>query len=1008
MSKNDKSTKKVEETKDVDKKEKENVKGKNKKKFNFLKFFAIFIFITITLSVILVSSYVIKTIKDAPDIDPKNINALLDETSVIYDEDGKLIEKIQTEEYRTIVKIDKVPESLQNAFIAIEDERFEKHFGVDPRGIMSSLIDNIKAGKTVRGASTITQQLARNLYLTSEKKLDRKVKEAYLAMQLERSLTKEQILEAYLNRIYLGQGAYGVQEASQTYFSKDVDQLTLAESATLAGIVKSPTRFSIYKTIKAADFNEDENIKVGDLDILGEKYVAVYNQEAVDRQRIVLKKMLELGFIDKNEYDKAINENIAEALNPGQKKVLGISSYFNDLVKTEALELLINELGYTKEQAETELYTGGLKIYSSLDLEAQKKLENIYDNFTEVLLGNTDSIYGPAFVSWRLDQNRNVLDENGNIIFFAKDNILTEDLDLHVNNGTFELNEDGSLKIFSPKVVTYNKQIVLRDYYTIDDRKNLITHKLGNLDLPEDAFSIEDDHILIKSDFLNSNKNFYRISDNNNLIISKDYYYNDLTGTVQPQSASVLIDYRTGQVKALVGGREAKGAKILNRALTPRQPGSTIKPLAAYLPALEQGYTAASPIDDIPFVNEAGDIWPSNWYKGYKGITTMRKAIEQSINVSSVKTVQAIGIPTSVEYLKKMGIVDPDPKKNTFVDREQGPNNDENLSALGLGGMTKGISPLKITGAFGSIANNGVYKEPTTIVKIIDRNGKTLIENKPASNQVASPQNAYIMADMLRTTVSNGIAGRARIPNMTTAGKTGTTQDKSDAWFAGFTPYYVMATWIGNDNPQIKLNQGSSVAAQLWRIIMTQMHEDLENKDFDMPDGIEKVQVCSQSGKLPGEHCAHDQRGSTIITELFSTSNKPSQTCDVHVVQEVDTSTNMLANQYCPSYLIGSKVFVKTARPYNPADYDGIVPDDYRFRLPSLYCNVHKKGVIQEIIDDIIKPDDEDIEDENSENDENDNSTNENGNNNQNSQENNSTNENENSNQDTDTNNENE
>ena len=288
--------------------------------------------------------------KDAPDIEPSNIEALLNQTSFILDENGKVIEKIQTEEYRTIVDLEKIPKHLQDAFVSIEDERFEKHMGVDPKGIMSAVVDNIRAKSTVRGASTITQQLARNLYLTNEKKLDRKIKEAYIALQLEKALTKDQILEAYLNRIYLGQGAYGVQEASQTYFSKDVEDLTVAESALLAGIVKSPSKYPPYKTVKPENFDSNSNIEVGQIDILGEKYIAVYNEEAVKRQKVVLMKMKELGYISNEEYNQALNEDVKKDLKPGEKKIKGISSYFNDFVKSQAIDALVEKLGYTKKK----------------------------------------------------------------------------------------------------------------------------------------------------------------------------------------------------------------------------------------------------------------------------------------------------------------------------------------------------------------------------------------------------------------------------------------------------------------------------------------------------------------------------------------------------------------------------------------------------------------------------------------------------------------------------------
>ncbi len=904
-----------------------------------------------------VGGFALSIAKDAPEINPSNINSLLTQTSVILDQNGNLIEKIQTEEYRTVVSIDKIPKHLKDAFISIEDERFEKHIGVDVIGIIKSALDNLKAGEIVRGGSTITQQLARNLYLTLDQNWTRKIQEAYLALQIEKELTKDQILEAYLNRIFLGQGAYGVQEAAQTYFSKDVQDLTLAEAAVLAGIVQSPTRYALYQTIRPEDFDSEKHTPVGELEILGEKYIAIYNQRAVDRQKVVLSKMLELGKITQEEYNAAINEDIKSKIKPGQKKVEGISSYFSDFVKSQVIEALMNDLGYTREQAESELYTGGLKIYTTMDLELQRKVENIYDNFTEMLLGNPKNIGAPALISWKRDKAGNILDENNNIIFYSKNNLLNSESNLIIEKGTYELT-DNNLTINNKKLAIYGNTIDIDDYYVIDENKNLVTHRVGNISIPEDSFTIgENKTLTINSNFLNQNKDFYSIDENGNLIINSKYFYIQKDGIVQPQSATVIMDYRTGHIKALVGGRDVEGSRILNRATSsPRQPGSTIKPLAVYLPALDNGYTAATVEDDVPFyVN--GQRWPNNWYTGYRGIHTIRKAVEQSVNVISVKTLQSIGLKTSMEYLSRMGIIN---KENSSADNfvtsaENRSSNDENLSALGLGGMTKGLTPLEMTAAYGAIANGGTYVEPISFTKILDKDGQVLLDNTPEENNVVSSQVAYIMADILRTTVSNGIASRAQIPNMPTAGKTGTTQDQADAWFVGFTPYYVAGVWIGNDSPQIKLSKSSTIAAQLWKIIMTEVHKGLEPRNFDRPDNIISVSICTQSGKLATELCSRDPRGSTVKSEIFVKGTQPTEFCDAHVEADVDITTNKLANEYCPKENVQKRVFVKRPIPYNPAENNGIVPSDYMYTLPTEVCDVHNQdSLIKDWLDDLI------------------------------------------------------
>ena len=926
---------------------KKNKKNEKKTGKTILKSLKILLIVIIILGIIsggIVAGAVISILKDVPDIDPANVNAILDQTSTIYDSNGELIEKIQAPEFRTVVDLDKIPKHLQEAFISIEDERFEEHMGIDPKGIAASALDNFKAGSIVRGASTITQQLVKNVYLTNDKNWDRKIKEAYLAVQMDKALTKDQIMEAYLNTINLGQGAYGVQEAAQTYFSKNVEDLTIAESALFAGIVKSPSRYSPYKTLRPEDFDASENNGVGELNILGEKYFAVYNDESVQRQKIVLDKMLSLEKIDQAQYDQALQEDIKESLDPGEKRLDDITSYFNDFVKNKVEEALIKEFGYSKEEAQNEIFTGGLKIYSTINLKLQRQLEEIYDNFTEILLGDPSTFRAPFLIDWRLSNAGNILDKDSNVLYYKQENIFNEGFGLIIENGTYEFNDNGLL-INNNKITPYGSRLDVADFYRINDKKNLVTHTVGSIVFPESKISIlENNEILIDQSYFDIVDDFYVIDENENLIINGNYFAKSLNGVTQPQSATVILDYRTGQIAALVGGRDVEGTRILNRATeSKRQPGSVMKPLGAYLPALDSGYTAASPIDDIPFYAN-GKLWPKNWYSGYRGIYTLRRSVEQSVNVNAVKMVDTVGIQNVLPYFEKLGLIDTEnPEKDSFVTAaEDKTYNDENLSALGLGGMTKGLTPLEVTAAFGAIANDGVYLEPISFTKIEDKKGNLLIDNTPKENVVVSPQTAYIMKDILRTTVSDGIAGRASMNNMVVAGKTGTTQKQADIWFVGFTPYYATGVWIGNDSPAITLSKGSAEAAGLWKYINTKIHEDLESKtSFDMPDGIVNVNVCSQSGKLPSRLCSSDPRGSTIRSEIFADGTQPTDYCDVHVSATIDSSNGRLANRYCPRYLTQTRVFVEISPRYSPSENGGIIPSDYQYRMPTLYCNVH-------------------------------------------------------------------
>src|SRR5699024_9619970 len=299
------------------------------------------------------------------------------------------------------------------------------------------------------------------------------------------------------------------------------------------------------------------------------------------------------------------------------------------------------------------------------------------------------------------------------------------------------------------------------------------------------------------------------------------------------------------------------------------------------------GYTAASPIKDEPF---KPDSWnPRNWYSGHRGIQSLRRSVEQSINTNSAKTLEDIVIQTSMAYLEKMGIIDKEnSEKDNFITKEENPNhNDENLPSLALGGMTRGLTPLEVTGAFGAIANYGVYVDSIAFTKVLDKDGNVLIDNTPKETTIVSPQIAYIMKDILHSTVNNGLATAARIPNMAVAGKTGTTNDQADVWFSGFTPYYVSSVWIGNDSPKIQLNQGSGLAARFWQYSMTKIHNGLDGiNSFSKPDGITSAKVCSKSGLLANRYCARASDAS-VISEIFAQGTVPTKHCDIHTGKSV-------------------------------------------------------------------------------------------------------------------------
>src|SRR6056297_1413310 len=617
---------------------KKNKKKKNKKRFSIIKIILILIVIVIFVGAGATIGILTATVRSAPDIDPANILSMLSESSVILDSQGNEVEVVQTTEDREIISLDNIPEHLTNAFIAIEDHRFEDHIGIDFRRIVGSMIHNIRVRDlTAQGASTITQQLARNLYLSQDESVlaayERKLKEMYLAIELERALSKDQILEYYLNTIPLGQSSFGIQAASYTYFSKDAENLKIAESALLAGVPKADTRYAPFKRVNVANTGDisQENI-VGYVNISGTKYACVYNQAAVDRQKTVLSRMNELGYISDSEYETALNYNIKDNLNPGQKSNTDITSYFSDYVKKQVVNDLVEEYGYTYEQAENIIFTGGLKIYSTMDMNIQKIIEESYKDFGNQLLGDTANESIPLIQEWRsfywrydgksvgnLDAEYNILNESGHRIYFKKENILTDAYDLYLSNEEYQFDESGNLIINTRKIKIYASVLDIVDYYTIEN-DYLRSHNLSGLNLAGNYEIISQDgtngEILIEKNYLDTLGNFYKIDDQNNLVINKNYYTFDEIGVVPPQSAAVIMDYRSGEIKGLFGGRDVTASKSYNRATrAARQPGSTIKPLSVYLPALDNGYTAASVIDDIPRYNDAGERWPKNWYE---------------------------------------------------------------------------------------------------------------------------------------------------------------------------------------------------------------------------------------------------------------------------------------------------------------------------------------------------------------------------------------------------------
>lgn len=885
---------------------------------------------------------ILEVMKTAPEIDADAIKYEMSQNSTVVDEDGNEVDAIATSQYREIVSYDDIPDNLKNAFVAVEDERFIDHNGIDIISILGSMVENFKAGAIVRGGSTITQQLARNTYLTNDQTYERKIKEIYLALEIEDHLSKEEILGAYLNRVFMGQNSYGVQAAANTYFNKDVKDLNLAQCAALAGIVQSPSEYSLYKAIKTSEVT-DERV-LGEFTIDGTKYSAVFNESPLKRENYVLDKMYELGYISEAEMKEAKGFDIAKSIEPAERANTEITSYFNSLLEKQVVAKLMEKEDMSENQAWDRLYYGGLKITTTLDQEMQRELEDIYANFSAHLMGDTSGWDVPPLLNMKYDNWGNIVNSSGRLLYYAKGNFLNENNDIRLSADDAHKDDNGNIVLTTNKAYLDQTKLVFRNYYSLDDtNRNLRTHRVGAVDLGtnKNIYLDEDENIVISKNFLDQNEDFIKAYDDGTFSVSKDFYDMDLEGVIQPQSSTVIIDHKTGHIKAIMGGRDQKGQRILDRASSvPRQPGSSMKPIATYTPALDNGFNLATGIDDVPFmIDEDGKPWPNNVYGYYMGVKPLREALKLSINTTAVATLDKVGIDTSLQYLKNFGIIKENGKDNFVTSDENRETNDENLAAMGLGAMTNGLTALDMTGAYAALANGGKYLEPLTFSKIVDSQGKVLFEDKDKiTHEVTSPETAYQITSALEDAGKS--YGNIFLIGTEFATKTGTTDDYNDFWCLGYTPYYTVGIWMGCDNQNISLTGTSANrAALMWNVINNKILEGYEAAQFDVPKGIVSMEVDTMSGKLPTKASYADSRG-TVITEIFGPNNKPTEEDDVHEWANVDSRNNLLISDMTPEEFMTTRSFINPKSNYDPNNFNNIYPKDWGYRVPKAYSNL--------------------------------------------------------------------
>ncbi len=762
----------------------ENQKKSKKKKMDNKKSKPFTVFLTAILMVVIMLSFAIcgglvgayvGIINSIPELGIVSIKPGT-YTSIIYDNKGSEIRKLHGSENREYVTLDLIPEYMQQAVIAIEDERFYDHNGVDLQGLARAIYSTL-SHQQMQGGSTITQQLIKNnITKVTRNNFKTKIKEQYLALKYEKELkqaygskeaAKNYILELYLNTIALGHGYSGIKTAAEGYFGKEPKDLTLAECASLAGVTNNPSLYSPRT-------NPENNRK---------------------RQTIILNYMLAQGRITQQEYDQAINEDIyasvrkTSASNSSQNaNNKNIHSYYEDALIEQILEDLQNKYNWSSEEASNVVYSGGLKIYSNLDKDIQQIVDKEFTNDK-----NFPNVYYCIDIDYRVSIEDKTTGEQ-----------------THSQYNKFARSQAGA--------------------------ENWVASKRKEIEAG-----------------LNENQE----------IVADTAYYNK-----QPQAAMVIIDYHTGEVKAIAGGR---GEKQVNRAFNratdaERQPGSVFKVLAAYAPAVDLGkITNASTIVDEPYSTSDG-YSPKNWWGNtYRGAVNARTGIKNSMNIVAVKIMVETGIDLCYNYLLNFG----------FTTLEN-----DNHAATALGGLTNGVTQLEVAAAYGTIANQGQYIKPSFYSKVLDHDGNVLLESSKESKQVLKSSTGYILTEMMTDTIKSGTGTKASLGKMPVAGKTGTTTDSKDLTFVGYTPYYVGSIWLGYDRydntvkNMSNLNQSQHIV--IWKDIMSQIHETLPVIDFEMPNTVEKAKVCKITGKRARSGCPSvtDYFDKEMLGEGYCTSHK--------------------------------------------------------------------------------------------------------------------------------------
>ncbi len=709
--------------------------------------------------------------------------------TIILAADGRVLGQVKIEK-GVYVPLKRIPKYMKDAVLATEDPRFFQHTGIDYRGIMRAALKDLFSFRLKQGGSTITQQLTKVVFLSPERKFTRKIKEIILARRLEKELTKEEILELYLNKIYFGHGAYGVQMASRTYFGKNIWEVNQGEAALLAGLPKAPMVYSPYSDV--------------DLTKL--------------RQMQVLKRMVEEGYLTEEQskkiYDQPLN---LENLRSQEELAPHLVDYIRKYIE--------------KKYGSDKLYQGGLKVYTTIDLDLQRQaVTALRDGLRS--LDKRQGYRGKV----GFKQLRSTPIQWGSLHVMVKPG---EGFNAHV------------LAVGDYYITVRGRGLV--GYIMRDDMAWALVRPKKRKNEPDE---LKPQELVQPGDIIKVRLKGY---DKKKQVAS---FILDQTPLVE--GAVVSIEPYSGYVRVMVGGYDFVEGGFNHATEARRQPGSSFKPFI-YGAALENGFTPASILMDLPVIHEKSEFekkgWkPSNYDERFLGPLRLRTALALSRNACTVGLLEKIGLDKAINFARKAGITSPISYDYT--------------TALG----SSAVTPLELTSAYATFASQGIRTEPIIIKSIIDGSGAVLENYEPQPVEAIDRTTAFLVTSLLESVVKEGTGRGALLLGKPLAGKTGTTNNYVDAWFMGYAPSIVTGVWVGYDNSNASLGDketGARAALPVWISVMARALAGKPAEDFTPTEDIVSVKIDPETGLLAREGAAD------AIADVFRKGTEPTQYADV-------------------------------------------------------------------------------------------------------------------------------